>query len=147
MSGSSIFGVSWLCPAVALMLGPYDSASAAEPAGLAAEGTDVKAEAVAFLREYYKELSKLEREMNLAWWRAANTGTKEAYEASAQARLALRRFHSDPERYRKIQQLLQARNKLPRIVARALRLAELEHKPNQLPAELLKEMVERSTEI
>ena len=71
--------------------------------------TRMKAEAEAFLEKYHREFAELEVKSNLAWWAAANSGKKEDFDAYAAAQLALKKFHSDPEPYRKIQQLLQDR--------------------------------------
>jgi len=105
--------------------------------------TDVRA----FLREYEAELSKLEVRANLAWWKAANSGKKEDFEAAAREGLAVRKLHSDAEAYARLKALIRAPGDVPPVEARALQVAELAYRANQLPPELLKKLVDLSTEI
>lgn len=104
-------------------------------------------EARAFLDDYQKELAKLEIKASLAAWKAANTGKKEDFDASAEASLALRKFHSDTETHGRLKKFMAVRNDLPVKEGRALELCELAYRRNQLPADLLERMVELSTEI
>ena len=111
------------------------------------EKSEMKAEALAFLERYQKEFADLEIRANLAEWEAANTGKKEDFDAAADAKLAVRKFHSDDEVYGRLKKLVEAKDQLPPVQARALVLAELSYRSNQLPPELLAKMVELSTEI
>ncbi len=104
-------------------------------------------QAQAFLDRYEAEFAELEKKANLAAWQAANTGKKEDFQASAEAALALRRFHSDPNRWAEVRRLLDSRRELPQELARSLELAELAYRANQLPEETLRRLVEASTEI
>jgi len=104
-------------------------------------------EARAFLDDYQEKLAKFEIGASLAAWKAANSGKKEDFDASAEASLALRRFHSDTETYGRLKKLRAVRNDLPLEQGRALELCELAYRQNQLPADLLEQMVELSTEI
>ncbi|MHC4176852.1 MAG: hypothetical protein ACYSWU_05065, partial [Planctomycetota bacterium] len=107
----------------------------------------MKAEAEAFLAKYQREFAALELRSNRAWWAAANSGKKEDFDAYAAAQLALRKFHSDPASYRKIRRLMKFKDQFEPLDARALRVAELAFKGNQLPVEMLEAMVKLSTEI
>jgi len=111
------------------------------------EKQNVKAEARAFLKSYQAKLAKLEIRAALAAWKAANSGKKEDFDASAEAVLAVRKFHSDPVAYQRLKDLMNARSELTAVEARALEMAELAYRRNQLPADLLQKMVELSTEI
>lgn len=111
------------------------------------EKGDMKADARAFLSSYQPQLAKLDIQANLAAWKAANSGKKEDFDASAEAALALRKFHSDPAAYKRLLKLTSVKGELPAVEARALEIAELAYRRNQLPAELLKRMVDLSTEI
>ena len=111
------------------------------------EKDEVKADANTFLAGYQTKLAEFAIRANLAYWKAANSGQEEDYEASAAATLALRKFHSDPDAYRRLENLVGAASELPRVEARALRLAELSYRRNQLPSDLLERIVELSTEI
>jgi len=111
------------------------------------EKSDLKADAKTFLREYRSELAKLEIRANLAMWTAANSGKKEDFDASAEASLALKKYHSDAETYKRVTKLMTVRKELHPVEARALHVAGLAYKRNQLPADLLEKMVNLSTEI
>jgi peptidyl-dipeptidase A len=107
----------------------------------------MKAEAEAFLKQYQRQFAELEQKMNLASWTAANSGKKADFDAYAAADLALRKFHSDPAAYRRIQGFMKVKDQLRPLDARALRVAELAYKGNQLPLEMLDGMVKLSAEI
>ena len=111
------------------------------------EQADVKTETKTFLETYQKDLAKLELRANLAAWKAANSGKKEDFDASAEASLALRTYHSDTTTYQRVKRLADAASELDRKEARALQVAELSFRRNQLPPELLKKTVELATEI
>jgi peptidyl-dipeptidase A len=107
----------------------------------------VVAQARSFLDRYEAQLAELEKGANLASWQAANTGRPEDFRASAEAALALRRFHSDRAAWQEVSRLLEHRAELPVDLARALELAELSYRANQLPEETLRRLVEAATEI
>lgn len=137
---------------VVLAAGPWGPAEAASQRGSSNRAEKkkenrMKAEAEAFLATYQQEFAALELKSNLAWWAAANSGKKEDFDDYAAAQLALRKFHSDPKSYRKIRRLLKSKDQLEPLDARALEVAELAFKGNQLPVEMLKEMVDLSTQI
>jgi len=111
------------------------------------EEQDVRAQADAFLKDYLAELARLDKVAALADWEAATTGKAEAFEASARAKFAMRKFHSDPEAYRRVRELLEQRDKLSPLQVRVLEVAERAYRPNQLPPEMLKRMVDLSTDI
>ncbi len=106
-----------------------------------------KSEAVTFLAQYSATLSELEEAAALAEWKAANSGRPEDYDEAATRSLALRQYHSDRDTYARIKSFLSIADQLDPIQARSLRRAELEFRGNQLPPEMLKEMVDLSTEI
>ena len=105
------------------------------------------ADAQAFLDKYQADLARLERKASLASWAAATTGREEDYAAAAETYLAVRKLHSDRDTYQQVQRLLRDADRLLPLAARALRLAELEFRRNQLPPEMLAQLVELSTEI
>jgi peptidyl-dipeptidase A len=111
------------------------------------EQDDVQAEARSFLRKYQTDLAELELQANLAQWKAANSGKKEDFDASARAFLALRQYHSDSSPYQRLERIMRSAEALPKAQARALFMAKLAYQKNQLPPDLLKKMVDLSTEI
>lgn len=108
---------------------------------------DLKTEAIAFLNDYDKTLAELEIPAALAQWKAANSGKAEDYEEAAARDLALRKFHSNRETYAQIKRFLTIADQLTPLQARSLQRAELEFRGNQLPPDVIKQMVDLSTEI
>jgi len=103
-------------------------------------------EARRFLDEYNAKFAELEKTQTLAYWEAATTGAKEAWDAFAAADLALKRFHSDKARFSRIEELRKAGGLEP-LVARSLEVAWLAFKGNQLEPDIIEKMVKMSTEI
>jgi len=114
----------------------------------AASGVEaIQARAKTFLDQYEADLARMDKKYQLASWAAACSGKEEDYEKTAQAELALRKYHSDPEAYRILCELVRERESFDPLVARTLSVAKLKYEANQLSAELLEQMVEKSTEI
>lgn len=149
--GSSRRGTKLVAAAVFLFGGATVAAAAqppsAQPAVAEKESGDVTDAARAFLADYQQRFAELEIRSNLAAWKAANSGQADDYAAAAEASLALRTYHSDAERYRRLKELIGGDSQLTPQERRALELAELTFRANQLPAELLEQMVTRSSEI
>jgi peptidyl-dipeptidase A len=134
----------------ATVAGPLAGAESRGGVSQAASGEerdDVQLAAKEFLRSYLRDLARLEKRAHLAEWKAANTGEKQDFEASAEASLALRKYHSDPAAYETAKRLVSAAGELPRTQARALQTAALAYRRNQLPQHLLEQMVQQSKEI
>jgi peptidyl-dipeptidase A len=123
---------------------PPEEQPAAEP--VKAEKKDPNMEARQFLDAYNAEFAVLEKTQTLAYWKAANSGAKEDFDAFAAADLALKKFHSDKERFARIEEL-KGLEGLDPLVARSLGVAWLAFKGNQLSPEMLEKMVKMSTEI
>jgi len=100
-----------------------------------------------FAERYNRDLERLEGAANAAYWKAANSGAEADFDAFAAADLAMRTYHSDPARYAELKALLASGETLDPLTTRSLTLAELAYRGNQLPPELLAEMVKGSTEI
>ena len=106
-----------------------------------------QAQADALLQAYLTEVATLELAQTTGYWKAANSGKKEDFEAFARADIALRTLHSDAARAAEIERLLAARAGLEAQTVRALEIALLSFKGNLLPAETLEKMVNGSTDI
>jgi peptidyl-dipeptidase A len=116
--------------------------------GLSPEAkAEAQKKADAFLASYFRDLARLEKEENLSYWKAANSGAKADFDASAKARLEQKKLHSDPRRYEELKALLAQGEALAPLTRRSLEVAELAFKGNQLPADLLKKMVDAATDI
>ncbi len=108
---------------------------------------DWQADATKFLDKYLAEYAKLEKVHTLGYWKAANSGKKEDFDAAAAAELELKKLHSDKGHYEKIQELRKHEKDLEPLTARSLMVAELAFKGNQLSPEVLEELVKKSSEI
>ncbi len=108
---------------------------------------DPVTEARTFVQWYSKTTATLEKAATTAYWRAANSGEKTDFDAYAEADLALRSHHSDPDRYAQIRRLLNAGERLPELDRRSLEVAMLAYQENQLPQDVLAAMVAKSSAI
>ena len=126
---------------------PAPQAPPTAPIKEEAKPVDTKAEAKAFLDTYLSELAVMEKAYALSWWAAQNSGKKEDFDAYEAADLALKKMHSDKARYEKVGALLGHEAELDPQTARSLEVAYLSFKGNQLPADVLEDMVKRSSEI
>ena len=85
------------------------SNAAEAPSSVAEEGKEnVNATVKSLLADYQAKFAELELVATKASWASATTGKKEDFDAYAKASLALRKFHSDPDMYKKIERLLEA---------------------------------------
>ena len=104
-------------------------------------------EAESFLTKYLADFEKLEVAEMKAHWQAAISGKQEAYDALSAAQLAVKKLHSDPEKYQEIAALLENKEGLEPLTRRSLEVAYLEFKSNQLPLDLLEKIVNMSSDI
>jgi peptidyl-dipeptidase A len=127
--------------------GPAPQAPSTTPIQEEVKPVEYKADAKAFLDTYLGELAVLEKTYALSWWNAQNSGKKEEFDAYAAADLALKKMHSDTARYQKLAALRDHEKELDPQTARAIEVAYLSFKGNQLPADVLEDLVNRSNEI
>ena len=120
---------------------------AADQQTAAEEKVDTKAEAKQFLAKYNEDYAALEKTQTLGYWKAAISGKKEDWDAYAEAELALKKLHSDKQRYAEIERMLKNKDELDPLDARALQVAYLAFKGNQLSDEMLEKLVKKATEI
>lgn len=133
---------------LALLLPVINCGGKTEPVSPTKEDTmNLQKNADAFLEVYLKELSAIELKQTTAYWAAANSGKKEDFDAYAAAELELKKLHSDSERFKKIEEFLTHKDQLKPLTQRALTVAELSFKGNQLSKEMLEKLVKTSTEI
>ncbi len=110
-------------------------------------GGDVAVEAMAFLDGYNTRRLELDKTAAETYWKAANSGRKEDFEVAAAADLASRTYHSDHASFQTIRRLLQSADRLDPLTARSLQVAKLAFEENQLPADVLQELVSKSSQI
>jgi peptidyl-dipeptidase A len=107
----------------------------------------MQARARTFLDAYQADYARLWKEWTTTAWQGATTGAKEAFDAHARADLALKKLHSDRARYEELQALRKHADTLPPLDRRALAVADLKFKENQLPEDLLEKMATLSARI
>lgn len=108
---------------------------------------ELQKKAEAILDVYLAEYEKYYTEGTNSYWKAANTGKKEDFDAYAAADLAMNQMHSDPQRYKEIETLMAQKDKLKPLTARSLEVAYLNFKGNQLPKDMLEKMSKQGAEI
>jgi peptidyl-dipeptidase A len=107
----------------------------------------VEQEARAFLDAHVQKVRPLEKAMNLAYWRACVTGEQEFYDQYAQYQLALRQVLSDSAAFAKVKSFKESKAVHDPLVARQLTLLYKQFLANQIPAELLGQIVALSTKV
>jgi peptidyl-dipeptidase A len=100
-----------------------------------------------FLQKYLADFEKAYTDQATTYWKAANSGKKEDFDAYAAADLALKQLHSDPQRYAEIEKFLAQKDKLEPLTARSLKVAELAFKESQLPKDMLEKLVNMAADI
>ena len=129
--------------------GRYVGGPSSDPAKLAEAAKD-------FLAYYTAQFSEAEKAQTLAYWTAANSGKKEDFDAFAQADLRLKTLHSNPQAYKMLTELLEVTEGahptthqpvVDPVTRRALEVALLAYKGNQLPKDILEQMVTQSSDI
>jgi peptidyl-dipeptidase A len=104
-------------------------------------------EARSFLGGYNIRRTQLDKVAAEAYWKAANTGNKQDFEAFAAADLASRSYHSDPDAFATIRRLLGQSDRLDSVTNRALQVAKLAFEENQLAQAVLQELASKGSEI
>jgi len=83
----------------------------------------------------------------LAWWDAATTGAPEAYDRSSEVTLQIRKIYSDPTEFAYLKELKESGQIEDPLLARQLTVLYDGYLANQIEPDLLKQIVELSTEI
>ncbi|MDR2757280.1 MAG: M2 family metallopeptidase [Planctomycetaceae bacterium] len=96
---------------------------------------------------YQTEAFELFKQSTYAEWDAMTTGKEEAFKKSADAKLKWAEYHSNKEKYATIKDLRSKAVGFSEIDVRAAERMELQYAQNQLPPELLKKMLDMSSEI
>lgn len=100
-----------------------------------------------FMDEFLTETQKMNTEAAEAYWVASISGTEEDFDKAAALSLKIKKYLSGRERYLKFQELRKVAGELSPIEERSAVVADLAFKSHQLPEDLLKQMVDLSTEI
>ncbi|OHB60021.1 MAG: hypothetical protein A2167_03825, partial [Planctomycetes bacterium RBG_13_46_10] len=100
-----------------------------------------------FISAHVEKIKPMEKEANLAYWNAANSGKAEDYDKVSRLMLELRRVYSDPCDFAFLKETkASGQIKLPEL-ARQLDVLYNAYLENQIEPDLLKQIVELSTEI
>ncbi len=96
---------------------------------------------------YQVEAFKLFTALTAAEWDAMTMGTEDAFKRSAEAKLNFAKYHSNTEQYARLKELDSKAQGLSAIDRRAADRMILAFEQNQLPEELLQQMLELSSKI
>jgi peptidyl-dipeptidase A len=135
------------CGAALLLAGALALAGGCRSERSGAEKETMQADATSILDRYQADYARAWKEWTHTEWMAATTGKKEDFDAHARADLALKRLHSDPEKFRWIEGCLEGGDRLDPVTRRALHVADLEFRGNQLPEDILKKMADMGASI
>jgi peptidyl-dipeptidase A len=91
--------------------------------------------------------AELEKEHNLAYWKATTTGEESYYDRASQTELAIRALLSDTKRFEFLKKARESGQVRDPLMRRQLEVLYLEFMENQVEPELLEKIVLLSTEI
>ena len=100
-----------------------------------------------FIQNHVKKIKPLNKEANLAYWNAAISGKEEDYDKVSELTLKIRQIYSDTEDFAMLKEMKQSGDIKDALLARQLDILYNGYLENQIESELLKEIVELSTEI
>ncbi|MBN1846029.1 MAG: M2 family metallopeptidase [Sedimentisphaerales bacterium] len=115
----------------------------------ACNGVDAtgRARLAEFIQNHVAQLEPLETEANLAYWEAATTGTSESYGRHKDLQLRIRQLYQNPRDFAYLQRLRAAGGIEDPRLARQLELLYIAYLRNQIPLELIRQIVERDNKI
>jgi len=100
-----------------------------------------------FITAHVEKIKPLQKERNLASWDAATTGKSEDYERASSLTLKIRRIYSNPREFAFLEDVRKSGKVSNAILARQSDLLYNRYLENQIEAELLKQIVDLSSEI
>lgn len=100
-----------------------------------------------FIDAHVGVVEPLEKAMNLAYWQASVTGEQTFYDQYAQYQLALRRVLSDTAAFAKLKSLRKPGAVKDALLARQLTLLYNQFLANQIPSDLLEQIVALGTKV
>src|SRR5690606_20322608 len=116
-----------------------------QPAADVMRGADAEAERL--VEDHVRTVRPLLREANLSFWESATTGSDAAIERSARLRSAVKRIHSDRERFQQIRRLRASGELSDPLLRRQLILLEHAFTANQLPPDTIEDLSAREAEL
>jgi len=100
-----------------------------------------------FITAHVEKIKPMEKETNLAYWNAANSGKAEDYEKVSKLTLELRQVYSDPCNFAFLKETKKSGQVKSALLARQLDVLYNDYLENQIEPNLLKQIVELGTEI
>ena len=100
-----------------------------------------------FITAHVEKIKPLQKERNLAAWNAAITGKSEDYERTSNLTLKIRRIYSNPREFAFLKEVRKSGKVSNAILARQSDLLYNRYLENQIEPELLKQIVDLSSEI
>lgn len=100
-----------------------------------------------FLTKHVAQIEPLMKEMNLHYWNASLTGSKEDFDKFAEVQLKIRMIYSDTTDFALLKQLKQSAAINNELLRRQLDLLYNAYLGNQIPPELLKQIVAKSSAV
>jgi peptidyl-dipeptidase A len=100
-----------------------------------------------FIDNHVQKVKPLAKESNLAYWEAATTGKKEAYDKVSELELQIRTIYSDPHDYATLKQMQASGCVHDPVLARQLDMLVNAYLQNQIEPDLLKQIVDLSTDL
>lgn len=106
-----------------------------------------EAQLMTFVETHVAKVQPLAKEAHLAYWQAAITGDGKAYQRVSQLELELRQIYSSAEDYARLKALRASGQIVDPVLQRELDVLINAYLENQIEPDLLKQMVELSTDL
>jgi len=100
-----------------------------------------------FIQTHVEKIKPMEKQVNLAYWDAANSGKEADYEKVSTLTLEIRRIYSDPCDFAFIKEVKESGQVKNALLVRQMDILYNAYLENQIEPELLKQIVELGTEI
>ena len=100
-----------------------------------------------FITSHVEKIKPLAKEQSLAWWDAATTGKSEDYERASKTTLKIRQIYSNPQEFALLKDFKESGQARDTLSARELDVLYRRYLGNQIEPEMLKTIVDLSTEI
>ena len=100
-----------------------------------------------FIKAHVEKVKPLAKQQSLTWWDAATTGKSEDYERASEMTLKIRRIYSNPQEFALLKDWKKSGQAKDALSARQLDVLYRSYLGNQIEPEMLKTIVDLSTEI
>ncbi len=100
-----------------------------------------------FITTHIEKVKPMMKEANLASWKASNTGKAEDYDRVSKLTLVIRQVYSNPEEFAFLKGMKESEQIGSALLARQLEVLHNAYLENQIEPEMLKRIVDLSTEI